>query len=157
MGMNKTFTLAQFQKAATDFVLGLQPIPDRATVVGLYGDLGAGKTTFVQAAAKALGVIETVNSPTFLIFKKYQFARNSSSPPLEGEVGRGWKTFIHVDAYRLKRSEELRKLRFDELLASPANLIFVEWADRVADVLPQSHLKLHFEFVDVATRMISFQ
>ena len=136
--------LAEFQKAAQDFILGLKPLPDCATAVGLYGDLGAGKTTFVQAAARALGVSETVNSPTFLIFKSYQLQTTN------------YKLLIHVDAYRLKHSEELRSLRFAELLADPQNLIFIEWADKVADLLPSDHCKLYFEFVDDQTRTISF-
>ena len=138
-------TLNEFRKAARDFVLGLSPLPNRATVVGLYGDLGAGKTTFVQAAATALGVKETVNSPTFLIFKKYQLLVTSSR----------YSFLVHIDAYRLKYSDELRRLRFDELLADPTNLILIEWADRVADILPPDHRKISFEFVDEDTRSIT--
>ena len=141
----QTHNLAEFQKAAQDFILGLKSLPERATVVGLYGDLGAGKTTFVQAAATALGVTETVNSPTFLIFKKYQLLVTSSR----------YSFLVHIDAYRLKYSDELRRLRFDELLADPANLIFIEWADRVADILPPDHRKIFFEFVDEDTRSVT--
>ncbi len=144
--MKSTHNLAEFQQVGRDFALGLTPLLDRATVVGLYGDLGAGKTTFVQAVAKALGVSETVNSPTFLIFKRYQL-------PVTGS---GYSSLVHIDAYRLKNSDELRRLRFSELLADPANLILVEWADRVADLLPKHHHQLHFEFVDDTTRRISF-
>ncbi|MSU56201.1 MAG: tRNA (adenosine(37)-N6)-threonylcarbamoyltransferase complex ATPase subunit type 1 TsaE [Candidatus Taylorbacteria bacterium] len=151
----KTHNLAEFQQAAQDFALSLMPIPDRATVVGLYGDLGAGKTTFTQAVAKALGVTETLNSPTFLIFKKYQLP-HSLSPSSEGEIERGcFETLIHVDAYRLKDAAELARLRFDDLLADPHNLILIEWADKVTDVLPQNHIKLWFEFVDSTTRKIA--
>ncbi len=156
MSSTRTHNLAEFQKTAGDFALGLMPLPDRATVVGLYGDLGAGKTTFVQAVAKALGVTETVNSPTFLIFKKYQVPDVCSSTSSEGEAGRGcFKVLIHVDAYRLKSSDELRRLRFDELLVGPTNLILVEWADKVADILLKDHKQIHFEFVDDTTRKIS--
>ena len=127
---------------ATDYASSLAPLPTRATVVGLYGDLGAGKTTFTQAVAKALGISETVNSPTFLIMKSY---------PLPSTL---YRLLIHIDAYRLKSSDELRKLRFDELLADPQNLILIEWADKVADLLPQDHQKLYFEFIDDTTRQI---
>lgn len=137
------YDLNELQKVARDFALGLTPLPHRATVVGLYGDLGAGKTTFVQAAAKALGVKETLNSPTFLIMKSY---------PLPSTL---YRLLIHIDAYRLKNSDELRRLRFDELLANPKNLILIEWADKVADLLPKDHTKLHFAFVDDTTRKIS--
>ncbi|MDO8623949.1 MAG: tRNA (adenosine(37)-N6)-threonylcarbamoyltransferase complex ATPase subunit type 1 TsaE [bacterium] len=139
----KTHNLAEFQKAAQDFILGLTPLPDHATVVGLFGDLGAGKTTFVQAAAKALGVVETLNSPTFLILKSYKLKASS------------YKLLHHIDAYRLKSFDELARLRFDELLADPKNLILIEWADKVTDLLPKEHLKLHLEFINDNTRAIT--
>lgn len=140
---SKTTSLEEFQKVARDFTLKLVPLPDHATVVGLYGDLGAGKTTFVQAGAKALGITETVNSPTFLILKSYKLSAKS------------YKLLHHIDAYRLKTSAELTKLRFDELLTDPQNLIFIEWADKVADILPKDHRKILFEFIDNTTRKIS--
>ena len=128
--------LAEFQQAAAEFVHCLKPLPDRATIVGLYGDLGAGKTAFVQAAAKALGVSETINSPTFLIQKRYMIQDS------------GFKNLIHIDAYRLNNADELRNLGFADLLADPENLILIEWADRVSDILPRDHAKLFFEFID---------
>lgn len=136
------YTLGEFTKMAIDYAGSLTPLPNQATVVGLYGDLGSGKTTFVQAASKALGVSSSVTSPTFLIMKSYILPSTL------------YRLLVHVDAYRLKHPEELRKLRFDELLVDPKNLIFVEWADKVADLLPRDHRKLHFEFVDEHTRRV---
>jgi len=127
---------------AEQFARGLAPRSKSATVVGLYGDLGAGKTTFVQAVAKALGVSTTVNSPTFLIFKTYQLQTTN------------YKLLIHVDAYRLKSSDELKKLRFDELLSDPKNLILIEWADKVADLLPADHIRIRLHHIDDSTRSI---
>src|SRR3989338_5345916 len=101
---------------AAEYIADINPAAS-AIVLGLYGDLGAGKTTFAQAVAKALGVTETVNSPTFLIFKKYELSRTDLPPFSKGETEMGWKRLIHVDAYRLKSSDELRRLRFSELLA----------------------------------------
>lgn len=136
-------TLFEFRQAASDFARGLKPLPDRATVVGLYGDLGSGKTTFVQAAAKALGVGAHISSPTFLIMKRFTIYDS------------GFKNLIHIDAYRLKSGEELRKLGFTDLLADPTNLIFVEWADHVAELLPKDHIRFFFEFVDDSTRSLT--
>ncbi|MDO8564580.1 MAG: tRNA (adenosine(37)-N6)-threonylcarbamoyltransferase complex ATPase subunit type 1 TsaE [bacterium] len=136
--------LESFQQAASDFVSGLKPSSSQATVVGLYGDLGAGKTTFVQAAARALGISERISSPTFWIVKSYKLKVKS------------FQKLIHVDAYRLKNADDLRKLGFSELLTDPKNLIFIEWAERVADLLPPDHIKLQFEFVDDHTRSIEF-
>ncbi|MEK7170306.1 MAG: tRNA (adenosine(37)-N6)-threonylcarbamoyltransferase complex ATPase subunit type 1 TsaE [Patescibacteria group bacterium] len=155
--IKNTHNLEEFQKEAKKFALQLAPARSTATVVGLYGDLGAGKTTFAQAVAKALGVTETVNSPTFLIFKKYELSRTDLSPFSKGETERGWKRLIHVDAYRLKDSTELARLRFDELLADPGNLILVEWADKVTDLLPDDHVQIHLQFINHATRAITVQ
>ncbi len=138
----KTHHLAEFQKAAADFVLEFKLLPDRATVVGLCGELGS-ETTSVEAAARALGVDVAVSSPTFLIFKSYKLS------------AKNYTLLVHVDVYRLTDSTELARLRFDELLADSANLIFVEWADRVADVLPKDYAKIFFELVDARTRKIT--
>lgn len=140
-----TFNLYEFQAVAADFVSKLRPFSDRATVVGLYGDLGAGKTTFTQSAARSLGVSERVASPTFLIMKRFKIK----------DLRLKFKNLIHVDAYRLKSGEELRKLGFEELLQGRGNLIFIEWADLVEDILPSNHLGIHFEFIDENTRKIT--
>lgn len=152
--MEKTNNLQEFQKKARDFALDLTPLPNRATVVGLYGDLGSGKTTFVQSVAKALGISHVITSPTFLIFKRFKIPAFAQALRTGRQDSR-FKNLIHVDAYRLKNGEELRRLRFEELLRDPTNLIFIEWADRVADILPENHQKLYFEFVDEQKRKIS--
>lgn len=94
-----------------------------ATIIALRGDLGAGKTTFVQCAALSLGVKE-LTSPTFVIQKKYSIQHSD------------FKTLIHIDAYRLEGGQELHILGFDDLAADPANIIFIEWPERVADIVP---------------------
>ena len=142
--MGERHQLKEFQETAARFARGLSPLPNRATVVGLYCDLGAGKTTFVQAVAKSLGVNTHVSSPTFLILKTY---------PLHATR---YTLLVHIDAYRLKSSDELTKLGFADLLADPTNLILVEWADKVADILPTDHKQLHFKFIDDQTREITF-
>jgi tRNA threonylcarbamoyladenosine biosynthesis protein TsaE len=138
-------SLAETENFARDFVKKLTGGGriKVAAVVGLYGDLGSGKTTLAQAVGRALGVTDSIQSPTFVIEKKYK-----TSNPIYGYL-------VHVDAYRLSGGEELRKLGFEELLADSNNLILVEWADRVADVLPPDHIKLHFKFVDENTREFS--
>lgn len=109
---------------AQDFVRTLAK-GDRATLVTLSGELGAGKTAFMQAAAKALGITDTVTSPTFVLEKIY--------PLPEGAV---FRKLVHIDAYRLKEGRELSALAFSQLLEDPGNLIFLEWPERVADALP---------------------
>ncbi len=130
---------------AVEMTLGeLTPRADQAVVLGLIGDLGSGKTTFVQHLARALGVTEPVTSPTFVIEKVYPLSSQS------------WKRLIHFDAYRLDSPEELAKLRFAEQLADPGNLIVVEWAERVALLLPPDYRRLNFKFIDGETRELSW-
>lgn len=94
-------------------------------VIGLVGELGAGKTTFVQFLAQALGIKEKVNSPTFVLMKVYQ---------LKG-LG-GLKNFVHVDAYRLSGGKALKNIGLEEYLGRQDSAVMIEWADRVKDILP---------------------
>ena len=146
------------KRFAKDFLAWLSAKSgDRATVVGLYGNLGSGKTTFTQYVAGILEVEEHLTSPTFVIMKRFKIkpARTERSPFGTGGDLR-FKNLIHADCYRLKNSDELRRLGFEELLREPKSLILIEWAEHVADILPLDHLKLSFEFIDDKTRKISF-
>jgi len=125
-----TNSLAEFQKFAEDFASKLSPASNSATIVGLYGNLGAGKTTFTQTLAKNLGVEETVTSPTFVVEKIYELTKQK------------FTHLIHIDAYRLEKSEELLHLGWKEVILDPKNLILVEWADRVIDIMPK-HIKVN--------------
>ncbi len=94
-----------------------------ALVVGLVGDLGAGKTTFVQAVAKHLGVKNKVNSPTFVIIKKYLIKNKKH------------KFLFHLDAYRLKNEGELLHLGWDDIIKNKEHLVFIECPENVSGVI----------------------
>ena len=140
----ETKSFVETGTVAGDFVKNLIPHKERATVVGLTGDLGSGKTTFVKGAAKALGIGNTVTSPTFVIEKIYK----TENMPFEHVV--------HIDAYRLDGGGELSTLGWDDVLANPKTLVFVEWPERVADVLPENTETIQFTFIDENTRRIEF-
>jgi tRNA threonylcarbamoyladenosine biosynthesis protein TsaE len=135
-----------------------------ATVVGLYGNLGAGKTTFTQCFAKELGITETITSPTFVIEKIYRIGHSPStafpqgyqttSPQSSPQFKLPFTQLIHIDAYRLEKGAELAVLSFEKILSDPKNLILIEWPERVADIMPKDHIQLKFEFVDENTRTI---
>ena len=94
-------------------------------VVSLTGDLGAGKTTFVQGAARALGVEDPVLSPTFTLVREY----------------RGRIPIYHLDIYRLDRMQDVLDLGFEELVDRRA-IVFVEWGDAIDALLPPEHLQV---------------
>jgi tRNA threonylcarbamoyladenosine biosynthesis protein TsaE len=139
MNSTQTNLLSEFQKVAEDFALKLSPKKDGALVVGLYGNLGAGKTTFTQTLAKSFGVNETVTSPTFVIEKIYELPK--------GNTAQSFTHLIHIDAYRLDKSEELLQLGWKNIIADKNNLILVEWPERVADVMPK-HIKIKLKTLD---------
>ena len=113
-------------------------------IVAFYGDLGAGKTTFIQALAKEMGIDEPTTSPTFVIQKSYNSLKY-------------FDMLIHIDAYRLKSGDELSRLRFEETLALPKTLICIEWPSNVESVLPKNVIKVECRFVDEGTREYDFK
>jgi tRNA threonylcarbamoyladenosine biosynthesis protein TsaE len=126
---------------ARKFVATLKPRSDsQATVVALSGDLGAGKTTFAQGVARALGVEEQVTSPTFVIEKIYQL-----NQPFDHAQGKQFARLIHIDAYRLNDAHELEVLGWKEIVADPSNLIVIEWPERVTDLIPSDAIHISLE------------
>jgi len=116
-----------------------------ACVVGLIGTLGSGKTTFTQFTAQKLGIKDNVLSPTFVIEKIYKIPDNKT-----------FSNFIHIDAYRIEDEKELKVLGWDEIIENEENLIFVEWADKIENILPEDTIKIHFSFINNTTREISW-
>lgn len=116
-----------------------------ATVIGLRGNLGSGKTTFVKAIAEALDVKATVTSPTFVIEKIYK---------LEDKT---FNHLIHIDAYRLENGEELLNLGFKEILSDSNNLVLIEWPENVYKILPENVSYIDFKFIDDNSREINYE
>jgi len=144
-----THSLEEFNGEAARFTASLSP-GSSATLVTLSGELGAGKTTFAQAIARALGIEETVTSPTFVIEKIYALPEQ----PFDSAQGKKFSRLIHIDAYRLKGAHELAVLGWEELLADPGNLIILEWPERVADIVPEDAIRIKFD-IDGEKRIIS--
>ena len=142
-------SLAETNKIAQDWLAFVEQKPDEATVVGLYGNLGSGKTTFTQAVARELGIKDVITSPTFVIEKLYEINKNS--------VNNNFARLIHIDAYRLEKGGELQALNFEEIVANPNNLILIEWPENVKEILPENHIKIYCEFVDEGTRSFKVQ
>ena len=136
-------SLSETEIIARDFLKKISlGIYNNALVVGLYGDLGSGKTTFTQAVAKIFDIKEDVTSPTFVIEKMYDINHGN------------FKKLVHIDAYRLDFAKELLALDWDRTLADPRNIIFIEWPERVLEVLPANHAKINFKFLSENEREI---
>ena|SRR5690625_976717 len=129
----KTHTERETMKVAEKLALLLNP----GDVITLEGELGSGKTVFSKGIANGLGIKRAVTSPTFTIIKEY-----------EGEL-----PFYHMDAYRLEHSEE--DMGFDEYFYGDG-ISVVEWAQFVADYLPETRLNIHLEYIDERTRLLTF-
>lgn len=127
----------------------VQDFENRAVVVGLSGDLGSGKTTFSKKMAEKLGILENITSPTFVIQKSYK-------TPEESVFSGVASSFVHIDAYRLESSREIEVLGWVNLINSPKTLVFIEWPEKVQDVLPKNIINLKFDFIDDNTRKVSY-
>ncbi len=118
-----------------------------AVIVGLYGDLGSGKTTFMKYLAEYFGVIETVQSPTFVIMKRYDLTPTSLLNEERGQGGEVFKHLIHIDAYRIEKESEMLNLGWQEIISDSKNLICIEWPERLSSIMP-NHIKINFEHLD---------
>jgi len=121
-------------------MLKLLPHTHAATTVWLIGDLGAGKTTFVQKLAKEMEVEEDVQSPTYVLMKSYSLPGNRT----QSGAKRRFKRLVHIDAYRLNDPAEFAALKPAEFLNNPQTLVLIEWPERVAKALPAPDLALTF-------------
>jgi tRNA threonylcarbamoyladenosine biosynthesis protein TsaE len=117
-------------------VVSASATAERAAIVALRGDLGAGKTTFTQALARELGINDAVQSPTYVLMKSYPI-----------DFGR-FKKLIHIDAYRLDKPEEFSALEPETFLNDPENLVVIEWPERVEGMFPTPDLLLNFTHTD---------
>ena len=111
-----------------------------ATVFALQGDLGAGKTTFVQGFLKGLGSKKRATSPTFVLMRRHALrARRAGSQ-------KKFKTVFHIDAYRLKKPEHVAALTLDVILNEPSNILLIEWPERAKKFLPKNMTWIKFKY-----------
>jgi len=129
-----------------------------AFVIGLYGNLGSGKTTFTKYLAKALRVKETITSPTFILQKNFNINWPKKLAPQKSNeksvAPERFKKLYHFDVYRIDSEKELASLHWPEIISNPQNIVVIEWPERVAGSLPSGILKIKFTFVDESTREV---
>ena len=122
---------------------------NKARIIAMSGDLGAGKTTLTQEISKELGVKKSVVSPTFVIMKIYK--TNSSQDDFKSI-----KKLIHIDAYRLEGSKELEKIGWSDLYNDKDNLIIIEWPENVKDCLDDKSHFVYLSHLDEENRIFEF-
>jgi tRNA threonylcarbamoyladenosine biosynthesis protein TsaE len=147
-------SLEELEREAAQFARGLRPRAASATLVTLSGELGAGKTAFTQAVARALGVEDAVTSPTFVLEKIYALPRGDASKYPTGCSAFG--RLIHIDAYRLENGAELGPLGFDELMKDAGNLVMLEWPEKVAGALPEAAVRISIEALPNGARTLTY-
>ena len=114
-------------------------------VLALKGELGGGKTTFLQGFAKGLGIKERILSPTFVILKRFRL------------LSQNFKFFYHIDCYRIKKEREILSLGFKKIISDPQNIIAVEWANHIKNILPKGVISIDFNFYNKNKRKIIIQ
>lgn len=134
-------------------------------VLALYGDLGSGKTTFMQGLARGLGITKNIISPTFIIMRSYEITRHSGKQKAhpESEKNRSWtsqdddfsaRNLYHVDLYRINGEKDVESLGLLELMNQPDNIVAIEWPDKIENLLPQNRINIYFEYLEDDKREI---
>lgn len=111
----------------------------KGRVLALTGELGSGKTTFVQGLAEGLGIKQRIISPTFILVRKYKL--------LFTNYDLRFTNFYHIDLYRLEKNieNEVRNLGVEEIWESGENIIVIEWAEKIKSMIPKSARWIKFE------------
>lgn len=143
-----TGSLKETHKLARDLAKKTLNIAQgKAIVIGLSGELGSGKTTFIQGFAKALGIKTKVVSPTFVILKKFKITNLKYQKS-------NLKTLVHIDCYRIERPKEILDLGWEELINNPQNIILVEWAEKIKKIFPKKYFWINFSHISPKQRSI---
>lgn len=121
-------------------------------VLCLYGELGSGKTTFVQGLAKGLGIKKRVLSPTFVMIRQYEIRKTQNVLRIASHVSR----FYHVDLYRVENEKDVKGLGLEEIWSDPENIVAIEWAEKIKKILPKKRVDIHFEYVNEVTRLVRY-
>lgn len=110
-------------------------------ILALVGELGSGKTTFVQGLAQGLGIKKRVLSPTFILMRSYE----------------GKMTLFHIDLYRINTIEEVEILGLEEIWSQENTVVVIEWAEKVKTILPKNTTWIYFEYKDENKRCLTIK
>jgi len=126
-------TQALGEKIANQLIIKRQPL-----IIALTGELGSGKTTFLQGLAKGLGIKERILSPTFIMMRQYPLVINHQPSII---------SFYHIDLYRVEDEKDIEGLGLEEIWSDPENIIAIEWAEKIKKILPKKRIDIHFKYL----------
>lgn len=115
-----------------------------AIIVGLSGELGAGKTTCVRGMAEGLGVEERILSPTYIIVRRI-------------EIQKYFTVLYHIDAYNVDETQNVTELGMHEMIHSTGAIIAVEWPEKIQSELPGLHIMIDISFGDYGSHTYKIQ
>lgn len=114
------------------------------TVLLLQGDLGSGKTTFVQGVGTAFGLAQPITSPTFIVVSSYT-------------IGTDIDTLYHVDLYRLDQEKEIETFGLPSLLYEGKNIMIIEWPEKIKKTFGKRVITIEFTHIDTSTRKLAIE
>lgn len=132
------------QKLAASLTMAKEGDALSPCILCLWGQLGSGKTTFVQGFAKGLGIAGRLLSPTFIIVRRYG---------LKGSI----PFFYHIDLYRIEKDEDMNSLGLMEIFSDIHAIIAVEWPERLGAKIPKKRLDIRFEISGEEERKITMR
>lgn len=130
---------------AREFVKNLT----RPAILALYGNLGSGKTTFIQGLARGLGIEKRILSPTFVFIRSYDI--NDKRFATRDKPSH----FHHVDLYRLDSEKDVEAVGLSEILNDKNSIVAIEWPEKIESLLPQSTIKIKLDQISEDKRKIS--
>jgi tRNA threonylcarbamoyladenosine biosynthesis protein TsaE len=142
-----TKSSGETEKLAGDFISELV-VNGGPIIVALTGDLGSGKTTFTKGLAKGLGIKSEIISPTFILVRTYEIGLDKTNKKPEN--------LYHIDLYRLEGSieSEVENIGLKDILADSSNVVVIEWAEKIKELLPEESIWIRFEYKGVGERQI---
>lgn len=132
-----TKSAAETQKLGEQFAQRLKG----GEIVGLIGELGSGKTTFVQGLARGLGIKKRIISPTFVFIRSYTLRPKPYA-------------LYHIDLYRVDSVEDVKGLGLEEIWSEPENIVVIEWAEKIEKTSPKKTIKIYFDYQEKDKRII---
>lgn len=158
--INEQIFITESSKETKETAQNLVKSLKAGDILALYGDLGSGKTTFVQGLAKGLGIQKRIISPTFVIIRVYdsKFKRQNAKVkpclPAGRTTTQNLKFFYHIDLYRTESLGDINRLGIMEIINNPENIVAIEWAEKIKSLLPKERIDIKCDYIDENKRKI---